>query len=122
MHPAWYHSEREAPGRWKRHKRPIYSGASRWVATWNDKTTDLSDVQVVARVLVQLRVVGVENGGVDAVSVGNTVASVAVLNYIGGGAVLAWPTETEGAARLEIVARGVDDVGIDGSKLETGRR
>jgi len=107
----------EGPGRWTRCKRPVYHVRSRREDA--RKETDLSNVQVGA-VLVQLRVVEIEDSFVDARGIGNAVASVTELDDTSSGAILALPTETEGGARHQIVALGVNDVVIDDRELVAG--
>ena len=82
-------------------------------------TEDLADVNVVA-VLVDLRVVGREDGGVQAVHGSDTLAGVVLLDDVGLAAVLALVAEADLVAGDEVTANVVDDTPVDSGQLEGG--
>lgn len=79
-------------------------------------TQDLSNVNV-ATIVVDLRVVFIQDGGVDACGGGNNVAIIVLLDYISSRAVLSLPSKAVTLANDKVVARFVDDPDVDDSKL-----
>jgi len=77
---------------------------------------DLSNVNVAA-ILVDLRVVHVENGAVNAICPRDIVTIVVLLHDVGGRAVLACPAKANTSTRHEIVAPRVNCVDVDYREL-----
>lgn len=82
-------------------------------------TQYLSNVNVAA-ILVDLRVVLIEDGGVDACGGGDNVAVIVLLDYIGGRAVLSLPSKAVTLANDKVVACFINDSDVDDSKLVGG--
>jgi hypothetical protein len=81
----------------------------------------LSNVNV-ATIVVDLRVVFIQDGGVDACGGGNNVAIIVLLDYISSRAVLSLPSKAVTLANDKVVARFVDDPDVDDSKLVAAGR
>jgi len=79
----------------------------------------LSNVNIAA-ILVDLRVVFVQDSGVDARVGRDNVTIVVLLDYISGRAVLTLPSKAVILANDKVVARFVDDSDVDDSKLVRG--
>jgi hypothetical protein len=79
-------------------------------------TQDLSNVNV-ATIVVDLRVVFIQDGGVDACGGGDNVAIIVLLDYISSRAVLSLPSKAVTLANDKVVARFIDDSDVDDSKL-----
>lgn len=79
----------------------------------------LSNVNVAA-VLIDLRVVFIENGIVDACGGGDHVAIIVLLDYISSRAVLSLPSKAVTLANDKVVTCIIDDSDIDDSKLVGG--
>jgi len=79
-------------------------------------TQNLSNVNVGA-VLIDLRVVRIENGVVNARHGGDPITSVIQLHDIGSRAVLALPTKAKAGTGLKVVARCINGVNVDYREL-----
>lgn len=87
----------------------------RWDLDITVHTENLADVEVIA-VLLELGVVGEEDGRVDVVLRGNSFAGVVGDDGVGGRAILASVAEAEGAAGDQIGA-GIVNAGVDSRQL-----
>lgn len=76
----------------------------------------LSNVNIAA-VLVDLRVVLIQDGVVDASGSRDNVAVIVGLNCVSSGAVLSLPSKAVGVARNEVVARVVNNSVVDDCEL-----
>lgn len=79
-------------------------------------TQYLSNVNVAA-ILVDLRVVCIEDGIVDACSGGDHVAIIEWLNYISCRAVLSLPSKAVTLANVKVVTCFINNSNVDDSKL-----
>lgn len=80
--------------------------------------TYLSNVNI-STILVDLRVVLIQDAEVDASGSRDNVAIIVCLNYVSGSAVLSRPSETVGVTNNEVVASVVNDSIVHDRKLVT---
>jgi len=77
---------------------------------------NLSNVNV-GTVLIDLRVVHIEDGAVNASHGGDTITSVVQLHDVGSRAVLALPAKANAGTGHEVVAPGIDGIDVDYREL-----